>query len=749
MNNELDQLLTQISEALDPDFTVAELKVNGLDTGPVLKVRGTEGLSQQFQYDVEVELDGAPPDLGFVIGGEARLTIRDATGNARQITGIVADILAKTYDADTHRADVVIRPKIYRQNLGRDCYAMQEITSVEVIQDVLADYTGKVRYDLTRSYPKYPYRAQYREDDWTYVSRLCEEEGIYYWFDHEDDDSTVVFADTSMASPAIDGVPLLNFTAPSSMRPDQEAVVEVSFEATVTSTKFAGRSFDPDRPMLAIGSADGDGDREDYDAPGAGPVEPAVLESRIKNAREASVAARSGIGGIATSVRLTPGRSFALVGHPMARLDGEFLITAVDVEATMKTPAVSRFRAIPRSVPFRPLRTTPVAQQAGLQMGHVVGAGGREIHPDKRGRVRVQLHWDRIGKKDETTGTWMRIDQRGAPGSMLLPRMGWNVATFNEEGGVDAPAVLCRIHDADHPPEYSLPANMTRVVWKTATTPGGGSHNEIYFEDKAGAQEMFINASKQMNCHINDTKTDHVKGNHTLTVGGTRELHVDDEIYERVIQDQTIKVGGKETLETQAAYVKEVGQNETREIGGGLEINAGFSCSLTAGKNRKLTVTGNMTEVSLGEILATCDKNLECTITGMLSRNAGQSITDAYGEESFEKVTADRIENAKGERTTNIAKKSREEVTGSVKVKTEDEFVDNASTEQTILVKQHVTGEAPLVWFEAIKHIKIRCGNSSLELTPTQITFKGKNLQMTGGQTSSVDMVSKMITNNR
>lgn len=744
--SDVDSLLQKIEEALKPDFVVAEVQIEGLDTGPVFTVAGEEALSRQFKYTVEVELDGPPPDLSFVIGAAATLTVRDAAGNDHIVVGIVADILARTYDSDTHRAEVIIKPKIYRQNLGRDCYAMQDVGSVDVIKDVLADYTGKIRYELTRDYPVYPYRAQYREDDWTYVSRLCEEEGIYYWFDHEGDDSTVVFADSSTSAPPIEGVPVLSFTAPSSMRPDQEAVVEVSMESSMTSMKFAGRSFDPDRPLLLLESSDGDGGREDYDAPGAGPVEPAVLEFRIKNAREAAVAARSGIAGIATSARLTPGRTFSLVGHPYSRFTDEFLVTSMTLTAKQKVPAVVRFKAIPKSVPFRPLRTTPLAKQAGLQMAQIVGPPGQEVHPDPRGRVRAQLMWDRVGGRDDKAGTWMRIDQRGASATIMLPRVGWNVTTFNDEGGVDAPAILSRIHDQDHPPEYELPKNMTQVVWKTATTPGGGSHNEIRFEDAAGRQEVFINASKDMNQLTKRKRNEEVKRDHTLTVGGTYKKTINDDTTLKVAQDQTIDISGNEELEVMHDITLDVAGNHTREIGGNRDVTVGEAFTVNVTKDRKLTVDGSMTEVSLGDCLTNVKDNATIEVEGALERIAKDLIMDAVSKKYVQKIGGDKVEVCeKGERSSTVSKTLKETVDGSVKVDTLDEFVDNADKQQRINVAKEIKGQAPEVWIEAKKTIRITCGTSVVTLTEDTISFKGTNLDLTS---TAVDAGTGVITHN-
>jgi len=378
-------------------------------------------------------------------------------------------------------------------------------------------------------------------------------------------------------------------------------------------------------------------------------------------------------------------------------------------------------------------------------MGQVTGPAGQEVFPDKRGRVRTQLHWDRVGAKNESSGTWMRIDQRGAPGSMLLPRMGWNVATFNDEGGVDAPAILCRIHDKDHPPEYDLPKNMTQVVWKTLTTPGGGSANEVRFEDAAGRQEMFINASKDMNLRTRNRKREAVCGNHTLKIGHDYEKHVTNEGGYKVGQDQTIKIDGDEELEIVKSYAMGVGENQTREIGGDEEITVGGSLCVAVTEDRELTVEGSMTETSLGDIQLQVTGSSEITVEGSLERVSGLTITDATDKKSFQKIGEDKVEICEGERTSNVTKTLKETVEGSIEIETNDEFVDNADKLQKIVVTKTMSGEAPEVWIEAVDEIRIKCGTSMIIVTKDDITFQGTNLKMTG---SSVDADSAAITNN-
>ena len=314
-----------------------------------------------------------------------------------------------------------------------------------------------------------------------------------------------MLADTSAAAPDLSGGARVAFAYETGLAGRSEAIEEMGGVVAVAPTKFSVRSFDPARPKLEVGASVGSGAFEVYEAPGGGPESPAHCALRARLMAEAAGASKAGIAGVSTSVRLAPGRVVAIDGHPIARLSGRYLVTGVTYEVQQRGASTKedderaytcRFTAIEQAVPFRPEAVTPLAQQAGLQSGVVIGAAGAEVFPDPAGRVRVQLHWDREGTRDDVSGKWMRVAQRGTADSMLLPRIGWNVLMFNDEGTVDAPNVLSRIHDAEHPPAYPLPANKTRVVFKTATTPGGGSFNELYFEDRKGQEEMFVNASR-------------------------------------------------------------------------------------------------------------------------------------------------------------------------------------------------------------------------------------------------------------
>ncbi len=725
------------------EVAFAELQVPGVEVRRVLRVHGREAISTLFQYELDVELELPLPDADAMIGAESTLILRDQARRDRTIVAVVAACTARALDNERAHAKLILRPIVWRQSLGRDCYASQDVDVQDVVDDVLADYTGKYRWALTRDYPKYPYRVQYREDDWTYVGRLLEEEGIYYWFDHSAE-SIVVFSDESTAAPDMNGGALLPWVRESALQPAQDAIIELGSTSAAHTAKFAARSFDLKRPLKRIEAQAGSGKHEFYDAPGGGPSMEGILNVRVKDQKEASAAHRAGVAGLCTSIRPYPGVAMELEGHPVGKMNQRYLVTSVEVRGDEHHPCSTRFTAIRLEVPFRPLRKTPEAKQAGLQMGQVVGPEGQEVHPDELARVRTILHWDRLGPRNEKGGTWMRVAQRASPGSMLFPRMGWNVATFNEEGGVDAPSVIWRIHDGERLPEYSLPGNMTRVVWKTATVPADGSANEIYFEDRSGSEEMFINASKDMNYKILDAKYETVQNDSTRSVAVNHDLNVNDNLDERVILDQQFSIGGNHSSTISGFRMHTTTGNDTETVGGSRNIKVGGTHRISVKGDRALNVGGSLIEMTPNNVNMIA-RHSTVIVGGSVIKVAGEDISEAARKDSLQVVGGSKIEMAKKDRALRVDTEYKETVGASIVCVSNDKYLDNADTTATWTVSASVLGSAPVVHIEAIDSIKLTVGGSVLTVTTDSITLTASKISLTGPE---IDADSALITHN-
>jgi len=712
---------------------------------------GEERLSSLFRIEVECNLEGPPPDPPSLIGEDASVTLRDGLGNERTITGLISNAKVRVYDNDKAALHLVVRPFAWALTVGRDCRAFQDSTVVDITREIMTMVRGPKRFETASGYHQRVYTVQYREDGFTFVSRLLEDEGIYYWFDHEAG-SAIVFSDESTAAPDAPGGASIQFAYESGVTADREIMEELASESRVVPTKFTVGSFDFNRPLLKVQGAVGSGGREIYDAPGGGPESPELCQTRARIGQERANAAGSGVAGKTTSVRFYPGVVFELFDHPVSRLDGRYLVTGVRYRISQRKknagskdrPYECEITAIRANVPYRPPLEMPKAKQAGAQSGMVIGQPGEEIYTDNLARVRVQQYWDRLGTKDHVSGKWMRVAQRGSADSMLFPRIGWTVLTFNEEGDTDAPSVFNRIPDAEHMPPYPLPDNKTRTVFKTATTPGGGTFNEIRLEDKKGQEEMFINASRDMNILIQHIKTGRVYNDQSRAVGLNHVLSVGGQYLTMVGRDQSVEIGGNESITVQKGKTVQVEVDETVTIGGNRDIGIGESFLLATEKSRKLSVGAAMIDLSLGTISS--DGGIYTLLAGgAVVKASGQTISEDVGKVSLQLIGGVKLEKAKQNRATDVKKQYFETVGGAMNLKTSGKYIDNAQKVSSWRIASNLAAKAPSIVVEAKDKIVIRCGDSTITVVSGTVEIKTPSYDLSGAK---LDYDTKLVQHN-
>lgn len=617
----------------------AVLRLEGPGSMDLAALRGDEGLSTLFRYEAvcRIQPGGAAPSPDALLEKSAAFTLRDAFGGERVVTTIVADAELTPHEDGGATLALVLRPAAFVLTLGRDCRTFRDLDVVGIAKDVFARGGVKVRWDVAGTYAVREYTAQYRESDWDFVSRLFEEDGLYYWFDHHEE-SVLVVADKSSAAPDLVGGPAITYRAELGLSAAAEHIVEFGGRNKLAASKISLGSFDPSRPAFKVGGGSGDDGIEVYDAPGAGHVDPSVLDARaqvkLEIAQSEAVMAR----GRSPSVRLAPGRAFEMSDHAFNRFDGRYVVVATSFSADNlgwgrsgeSKPIEVRFRALPAGVPYRAAQLTKAPRHAGLQSGVVVGPPGGEVHPDGAGRVRLQQHWDAAGTGDDTSGRWVRVAQRGTAGSMLLPRVGWNVLSLGEGGSVDSPHVLSRTFDGEHLPPYTLPDNKTVVTYKTATTPGGGSHNEIKYEDKKGSEEMFINSTKDLNVLVKDAKEETVHANmlhcvgveHTLTVGTTYDVYVKG--------DQKVVVGGNQSETVAAARAKLVQGDESIAIAGSRSLKTGANLETTSSDSSRKVGAAQL-DITLGGIDAVSPM-VNVLVGGAMAKVTPRKMSESVGQ---------------------------------------------------------------------------------------------------------------------
>jgi type VI secretion system secreted protein VgrG len=354
--------------------------------------------------------------------------------------------------------------------------------------------------------------------------------------------------------------------------------------------------------------------------------------------------------------------------------------------------------------------------------------------PDATGRVRIQLRWDREGQWDDKAGKWMRVAQRGTEESMLLPRVGWNVLTFNEEGEIDAPSVLSRIHDAEHPPTYPLPANKTRVVFKTATTPGGGSFNEIYFEDKKGAEELFMNASKDMNVLAQQVKSESITRDSTRVVGVNHALTVGSDWAENILNNQSVSIGGNEDIDIGNDRLKTVKQNETEKVSGMRKIKTGFQHTISVTKKRNLKVGAAVVELTTGGIATVSGTSTRIIVGGADIRVAKQSITEDTGKNGIQVVGGAKIEISGLDMPADTGIEYKETVAGGMFLKAGGALIDGATQTAAWKIGGALNATAPDVYVEAVEKIELKCGGSVITILPDSVEINAQSFDLSGAQ---------------
>ncbi|WP_437681533.1 type VI secretion system Vgr family protein [Sorangium sp. So ce131] len=576
--------------------TVAQFTIADVPAARVLRFECAHEAGRPLALDVEVILYAyEEPDA--MIGKGARLSF-GAPGEApRIVAGIVESVTvigSTEMGLQAPGARYALRVVSCLALLARsvDSRIFQDMTAQEIVTQVLADHgVDRIAWRLSGGCPKREYCVQYQESALAFLSRLLEHEGIYSFVEVDDEGELLVFDDDSTVAAPIPGDPALPLRRRTglSAADERDAIYAIREQERVRSGKFVLRDYDFKRPQLDLTATAEAGERaelERYDYPG-GYVEPSEGERLAQIRLEEEQVERRTVAIDAVCPRLAVGHKMAITDA--GELDGEYFLFAVthtfvhngeDDEGQGSAPrSRTRARLVPASVKYRPRRVTPIPVIEGPQTARVVAPAGAQpeaIHTDEHGRCKVKFHWDRSDVNDDKASCWIRVAQLQTSGSMMLPRVGWEVIVEFLEGNPDRPLVTGRLYNGVFMPPYALPEGKTRTAIRTASTPGGGGANEIRFEDKAGAEEIMVHAQYDMKTAaannakktIGNNETSVVGNNASLEVGGNQTTKITKGSSNTVGADQSIKVGGNRNVEVNAVSALTAKGNATTTVGG-------------------------------------------------------------------------------------------------------------------------------------------------------------------------------------
>jgi type VI secretion system secreted protein VgrG len=597
----------------------------------VVRFTGSESLSGGYEF--RLELAGPEVELVSLVGQDALLTI-ESIDTPRHVHGILAEVQYIGESRQHCLYTALLVPRIWRLRHRANCRIFQQKTTETIVTEVLTTggLTGKqLRFSLTSTYSPRDYCVQYQETDHDFISRLLEEDGIAYHFEHTAEDHVLVLSDHGN-SPPIPGDPEVWFNPPQGQVFDREHVMMIKVGEGIRTDKVSLRDFNlhhPDLPMEAAAVVAGDSSLEVYDFPGEYQNNSAASSSdrgpglaRIR--LDALQTSRRLTEGNSDSPRMTAGHRFTLEGHPRANVDGELRLLRVvhrgEQPQVLEQDAGDKafeyhneFVAMAQKQPYRPPRVTRRPCVRGVQTATVTGPPGEEIHVDEWGRVKVQFHWDRLDAFDEGSSCWVRVSQLWAGngwGAMFIPRIGHEVIIDFIEGDPDRPILTGRIYHGLNDTPYPLPNCKTKSTIKSDTYQGGG-YNEFRYEDQKGAEQIFMHAQRDLDIRVLHDRMESVLHDRHLSVGSYDNGAKIGDFHELVLRDRTIQVN----------------RNHHEHIGGDLRIRVG---GVDGVGHTDLTVEGHQREHIL--------QNHHLTIDGDQHRKIGGKEHEHVVGDAYRKV---------------------------------------------------------------------------------------------------------------
>ncbi|MDR3073124.1 MAG: type VI secretion system tip protein VgrG [Deltaproteobacteria bacterium] len=583
---------------------------------------GVEEAHEPYSFLVDLVHRSPAVNLNGLCGKRACLSITDRSGGARHVHGLIKSLRQlRTGGGFTHYA-CELAPRLAFLDMVRDQRIFQQLSVVEIIRRILREqgFTDEeYEFALAEQYPPREYCVQYGESSLHFISRLCEEEGIFYYFAHSADNHRVCFADRE-GGRLMEGESSVRCHSGNGQRPDTAVVNSLAFRTRVNSNAATYTDWNFARPRLDLTVTATEQD------PAAAPVpegmrleryahphihslrDPGDRYARLQLARQTVFS--SWIEAGSDIARFLPGFAFSLEGHPRAECNASWL--AVRVGHHGEQPAVleettpdgrgftyaSTVAAIPASRRFVPECRHLKQKVPGRQTALVSGPEGEEIHVDRHGRVKVRFHWDREGQGGGNASCWLRVSRSWAGnghGALAIPRIGQEVIVGFMEGDPDRPVVTGRVYNARALPPYALPRNKTRTVFRSQSTPGRSGKkkrgfNELSFEDKAGRERFFVHAEKDAHFFVKNDWGERIRNERHSTVRHDSFSLVKGEDHHRAAADRKVEVHkddhlhvrGDSHLRVSGRRLLKAGQ-EAHYLGERIVVEAAVELTLKAG----------------------------------------------------------------------------------------------------------------------------------------------------------------------
>ncbi len=601
----------------------------------IRRFRAYEGLSKLFTLELELlheeNDEGSEPtivEVDKILGQAVSLNVTQKDGTTRQINGVINQFQQGNRDTRFSHYQAVVVPAVWLLTQKFQSRIFQQINVPDILKKVFEGFD--VKFEFQSTYEQRNYCVQYQETDFDFASRLMEEEGIYYFFEHTDGNHKMIVGDSPQSHrdcPTKETIAcFLDVT-------DQEDFVSSistwRIKHQLQSGKFTLWDYNFQKPKNKLDAEQpsridigGNQELEIYEyAAGharkfdgidkSGGEQPSelqkVFEEKTRTAKirmEQFDSQYKTVNAISDCCSITAGHRFTLTSHPNTSQNAQHIIVSIEHQGAQSPEYISgeepedsylnEFVCIPYgagNAPYRPPRNTAKPIIRGSQTAFVVGPSGEEIFTDKFGRVKVQFNWDREGQVDASSSCWIRVAQSWAGnrwGMMFIPRIGMEVIVDFLEGNPDEPIIRGCVYNPEAMPPYTLPDEKTKMTIKSDSTTGGDGFNELRFEDKKGSEQIFIHGEKDLDVRIkNDSREWTGNDQHEIVKRDRRKLIERDEhqnikrdLIEKIERDhhktvsgkEAVSIGGSLSLKVTGDVIEEFKANHSEETTGNLYL---------------------------------------------------------------------------------------------------------------------------------------------------------------------------------
>ena len=724
--------------------------------------RGSESISNLFFFEMDLIAENSTEvDFSKLVGKE--ITVKIATpGNGsdpdwRYIDGICAAFSQADRNERFTRFSAEVVPKVWLLTQQSQSRIFQQKSVPDILKAVLTGFDCS--WKLQGQYEPREYCVQYRESDFDFASRLMEEEGIFYFFDHTASGHTMVVGDTPQAHVIVPGLTTARYGMMEGGLRKADHVYGWRKIQSLRTAKYTLWDHNFQQPTqnleaktditdsIQVGTVSHklkdstNGSLERYDFPGAyavrfDGVSPSggaqsdrlqkILDDKnrtVKLRMQTAAVETLKIDGSSSCANFVAGHKFTLDRHFDA--DGDYVLVSVLHDASMTDSYTSgvqseelsytnTFNCIPFQLPYRPVYKTPRPFVHGVQNAIVTGPAGEEIFTDKYGRVKVQFYWDRQGKKDANSSCWLRVGTSWAGkqwGFIQIPRIGQEVLVAFVEGNPDEPVIVGSVWNPETMPTYGLPDNKTRSGLQTRSSMGGAAanYNEIRFEDKKGSEELYTHAEKDQNGIVEHDKTLSVGNDQTELVKRDKTGTVERDKFETVNRDRSQTILRNKLIK--------VVQNHTEQIGAAMSLNVGATLTESIVVNHSQTIGGAK----------------ELTVGGLYAITVGAALAETVGAAKTEIVAGIRSISVGGNNSLTVAKDLNETINGNRNGSVEKDLKESVGGQHQETVEKEYILHAKKIQLVAEDELELKSGNAVITLKKNgDILVKGNEINVKG-----------------